>query len=435
MKPDNSIQNFCKYPKITAFINVNVVTMDSEEILENQKVIINNGIIDYIGREYEIPSGALVIDANGKFLMPGLIDMHVHINFKNELVLYIANGVTTVRNMREYKLFRLFPYITNIRNKINKGKLIGPTIYSTGLIYDDTPIISNPPFKKGTVKVNKKAKVYKLIKHEKKNGYDFIKIYNHLSKEIYEEIIKVSAEFDIPVVGHVPDSVGIDLALKLGQNSIEHLTGYDKFMYEQNTTNEEKLSYYIEKTKQNNIWNCPTLVVFTKYIPTEGLINLENSFNMQYIPWIVKCFWRIERKKLNKLFRKNSWTYLSETVHLRKNIVKKLHDEGANLLLGTDSMDAYVIPGFSAHEELKLLVDSGLTPFEAIKTGTINAAKFLKAIDVLGSVSIGKRADLLLVDGNPLKDIENTKKISGVMIRGKWISKNQLNNLLEKAVK
>ncbi len=416
--------------QVTVFKNVNVVTMNSPEILENQNVIVADGMIRYVGSDDKQALNAVTINADGKYLMPGLADMHVHVNAKKDLAMYLANGVTTIRNMRETKLLGTISYVRNLRNRVNSGKIAGPTIYSTGPIYDDKPLLPDPPFRKGTEQADTKEKVNRLVKNDKQKGYDFIKVYSNLSKQMYEEIIKVSAGWSIPVVGHVPGSVGIELALSLGQNSIEHLTGYDKFINGASVVEEEHLDKCIEMTKSKNIWNCPTLVVFSKYVPTEEFDYLENREGMQYMPWYVKRFWRSGREKMNKTFLKNKWCYLCETVDARKKIVKKLHDAGVGLLLGTDSMDAFVVPGFAAHEELKLLVDAGLTPYEAIRTATVNPAIYMNALDTIGTVSAGKRADLVLVEGNPLENIENTVKIAGVMAKGRWFPKDQLNKML-----
>lgn len=427
MMPGNS--------QIRVFSNVNVVTMESEEILENRNVVVADDIILSIGQDSHFPSGASVIDGRGKFLMPGLVDMHVHLNSPHDLTLYIANGVTTVRNMREFRMYGLYRNAAKIREEIKRGRMLGPTIYTTGFIYDSRPAIPSPPFRKGTERLDSKDKVEQLLTRDQERGYDFIKIYNHLSQEVYEEIVNVAAKLDLPVVGHVPDAVGIDLALDSKQRSVEHLTGYDQFIQEGSILNEEKLDQLVQKTVRNNVWNCPTLVVYTRYVPTEMLIDFENKPEMRYISSVVKLFWRFGKRKFNRLFEKNKWEYLADSVGARKRMVKKLYDAGAGLLLGTDSMDPYVVPGFAVHEELKLLVEAGLTPFEAIKTGTVNAARFLEPSDQFGTVGVGKRADLLLVESNPLENIESVKKQSGVMVRGEWIPREQIQELLNRIAK
>lgn len=421
--------------QIKIFSNVNVVSMESDAILWNQNVVVADDRILSVGGDCPIPSNATIIDGCGKFLMPGLADMHVHINSVNDLILYIANGITTVRNMREFKSYGLFPSVARMRDKINQGNLLGPTIHTAGMIYDGRPALPSPPLRKGTERVEVKEKVYKLLKRDQDMGYEFIKVYGHLSKEIYEEIIRVGMDLHMPVVGHVPDAVGIESALNLKQTSIEHLTGYDTFIGEGSIMDEDKLDQLVMKTKLNNIWNCPTTVVFTRYVPTEKLETFEHRPEMKYIAPIVKTFWRLERRKMNKLFEKNGWGYLADSVEVRKYMVKKLYDAGTGLLLGTDSMDPYVVPGFSIHEELKWMVEAGLTPFDAIKTGTVNAARFLDRADQFGTVSVGKRADLILVEGNPLEDIKCVKRISGVMVRGEWIEKKRLDELLKRIAK
>ena len=231
-----------------------------------------------------------------------------------------------------------------------------------------------------------------FVKEFKEMGYDFIKVYERLTPEVYDSIIKTAKEENISVVGHGPELVSIENVIESGQKSIEHL---DKYI--------EREDLY-DMTVENNVWNCPTIVVFDRRIyPKETLDGLEYM-----IPTAMKSYER-------------SMAPYSSEISTLKRITRRLYENNAKIILGTDANNPYVFPGYSIHDELYNLVDAGLTPYEAIRTGTYNAAEFLDILDESGSVEIGKNADLVLLSANPLEDITNMKEIEGVMSRGEWI--------------
>jgi imidazolonepropionase-like amidohydrolase len=406
--------------KTVAFISVNVVPMDSERIVEDQIVIVKDGITERIGssEEVTIPEGCLIVMAHGKYLLPGLADMHVHITGEEDLFLFIAHGVTTVQNMWGYTgLLRWlgFPDQLNLRHKINKGELFGPRIYTAGPVLEGKP--RTQPFMS---KITTTQKAKKEVAAQKRKGYDFIKVYDHLDVETYSAIISAARDYNMSVKGHVPKAIGLEDVLKSGQNSIEHLTGYIDPDEAEFVIPEDMAAHYAEQTQECGVWNCPTIVVWQKIIPEERIEEMEAHPGMRYLSGRGKFFLKKSVKEMRKNITYNGENYRSRMAEIGYEMVKVLHDAGAKILLGTDAGNPFVFPGWSLHEELQHLVNAGLTPFEALETGTRNPAE-----------SLNKRADFVLVKENPLQDIANVAKIAGVMVRGAYLSEMQIAEVLK----
>ena len=415
----------------TAFINVNVIPMDAEKVIENQTVLIDEGKISAIGdtEGTDIPSEYSVIDAGGKYLMPGLVDMHVHINNENELILFLAHGVTTVRNMWGYDDWKLrfmgFPDQKQLRDEINAGKQLGPTIFTSGRILEGEPLTQ--PFMR---KVLNPAEAENAVVSQKKAGYDFIKVYNNLSNEVFQAIISTAEEQGIPVAGHVPKDTGLDAVLESGMLSIEHLTGYTDPDAAGFVIDEESLDDYCRKTAESGIWNVPTIVIWQKLVSQDKIEEMENHPGMKYLSWMQRFFLKMSIKSMRKSIVYKG-DYVTRMLELDYKVVDALHRNGAGLLLGTDSGNPFVFPGWSVHEELLYLTEAGLTPFEALLTGTLNAAECLGKSEEFGTVEVGKRADLLLLNSNPLDDVKNASDRAGVMVKGLWFPKEELAKMMD----
>ena len=379
------------------FQNVNLITMTENKVLENQSVVIKDGLIAEIGefQTVAIPQGAQIIEGEGKYLMPGLVDMHVHLwLYKGEENLYLANGVTSIQNM--------WGRPEHLRRKESNNKnLAGLRIFTTGPIMDgSTPIWIGSK----VLKTPEEAK--KAVISVQESGYDAVKVYELLTVEVYEEIMKTAEEIGIRVVGHVPRAVEIRQVLELGQDSIEHLSGYSL----ENTENEA------EMTVENNVWNTPTLAL-TQINKEEHEIE-----GLEYMhPETVKM-WQDTKQKVG---------YVRD-LEKHQYIVGIIHEKGGKLLAGTDANNPFVVPGFSLHSELEYLAGAGLTPYEVLRTATYNPAEFLGQLDQLGTVEEGKAADLILLSKNPLEDIKNTRTLEGTMVRGIWLTSEDLQGELEK---
>lgn len=384
---------------ITVFHNVNLISMIDDKILENYSVVIVDGIINQVAKAEEIslPENAKIIDGEGKYLMPGLVDMHVHIGiYRYEEVLYLANGVTGIQNM--------WGRVEDLNTRaFNERNSVGLRIYTTGPLMDG----ADPIWKNSTVLENRED-ARKAVLRVKEQGYDSVKVYEKLSLDVYQEIMETAGEIDIKVVGHVPRNVGLGTVLKLRQNSIEHLSGYS----ETNIETEAKM------TAENNVWNTPTLAI-------ANIIKEESEIEgLEYVhPNIIKGW--------NDMKLAANYELFIDSLDKRQNLVKIIHQAGGRILAGTDANNPFVIPGFSLHDELEYLAGAGLTPYEVLKTATYNPAEFLEQLDKYGTIEEGKFADLILLSENPLEDVRNTKKLEGTMIRGIWFDRESLNEKLE----
>lgn len=420
---------------VVAFEQVSIVPMDNERVMENQTVIVRDGVIQEIGNsdQVSIPEGAMVIDGEGKYLMPGLVDMHVHIQYENDLLLLAANGVTSVRNMwgNTGKMLRLrMPDQLDLRRQIQTGELFGPMIYTAGPVME-----GKPAFHPLAEVISSPQAAAQSIDWQKGQGYDFVKVYDHLSPEIYQEILDTGRENELPVVGHVPFEVGLDGVLESGQQTIEHLSGYIdpdevKFLIP-----EDQVDEYADKTKEAGVWNVVTLSEYPKSKETaEGFQRLQNQAGMRYVSPGTRMLSPLLYLMAAKAHTYPGEDYPQRIAELNRQMVQALHEAETGILLGTDAAQAYHIPGFAVHEELELLVEAGLSPYEALEAGTRNAALILGKADEFGTIEGGKRADLILLESNPLKDISAIQERRGVMLRGRWMAEDELQAMLEELV-
>ena len=442
-----------------AIVDVTVVPMDRERLVEHQTVVVRNGRITAIGPSGSIrlPGAAEQLDGRGKFLMPGLTDMHVHfvrealperpqasitstairppgipasaskdhaLENRAYALMFVANGVTTVRNMWGSETIDAFA------KAVNSGSLIGPHIYTTGPVTD-----GNPPIWESTRIVETPAQAEGAVRSDKQKGYVGIKVYSALSKDAYEAIVVAARRQGLPVVGHVPTSVGLEGAIAARQDSIEHLNSFVPLLAPDGSAGRarsaterlqqadvKKLPAIVQAIKTADVWICPTVVV--NDVQRTDPVGLEEA---SFVPPDV--FVRYDRMYPNRALGTDpAATPQARAVFLA--IVSALHSGGAHLLLGTDTMKVGTLPGYSLHTELENFVEAGMTPYEAIRAGTADAAKFLHQEHEFGLVGTGLRADLLLVDANPLADVKNVSKIAGVMADGRWFSAAELTRQL-----
>lgn len=409
----------------TAFVNVNVVPMDVETVLADQTVVVDGDVITAMGPSgtVTIPPGADIINGSGRYLMPGLTDAHVHLisgtYAENDLYLLVANGVTTVREMwgSEARF--------DLKDQVAAGTLLGPTIYiaSRGLF--------GPPGYWGPDYVETPAQAIALVDQYVARGYDFIKTYDDLALEVFDALVDRAATHGIRVVGHVSQYVGVEAALSAGIASIEHLTHYSEHVTVahdiwnwEHPWDEAGATAIAEATRDAGTRNCPTLLLNLRARDRiyEYLIRPEMRFAS---PDLVAAY----VDPLTQPLRSTSWPLTREN---KLRFVRKLKDTDAGILLGTDIFNAYMLPGFSIHEELELFAEAGLTPYEALRAGTVDAAEFLEDGPAdFGMVAVGKRADLLLLNANPLDDVGNVNLREGVMLRGQWFSEADLQVGLE----
>jgi imidazolonepropionase-like amidohydrolase len=432
--------------KTMAITHVTVIDVSGGSPEADMTVTVRGGRIADVKRSAGIiPEGAQVVDGHGKFLIPGLWDMHVHTNFGDwipdgkEIILplFVANGITGVRDMGgDLRLLK------DWREQVEAGTIVGPRMVISGPMLD-----SAPPHFPASIPVATAAEGRKAVDDLKQGGADFIKVQSYIPRDAYFAVTEESKKQGIIFVGHVPDAIRASEASNAGQKSIEHYTGIfegcssieDELLHGPKgprrvleTYNQSKCSALIALLAKNGTWQVPTLVWERGQWLIDDL-DLSQSPGAKYAAASLR----------NTAYKKFTESILKELdtdpVAYRRQFVAKelemtmaMHRAGVPLMAGTDTAaGVYVIPGFSLHQELELFVKAGLSPMEALQTATINPAKFLGRTQDLGTVETGKLADLVLLDGNPLDDIRNTQKISGVVLAGRYFSRVDLDEILK----
>jgi imidazolonepropionase-like amidohydrolase len=399
------------------------------------------------GPRVRIPRRATVIDGRGEYLIPGLWDMHVHTSWPPGVEqifppLMVANGVLGARDMHSGSEST----IVALKRAVASGSQIGPRFFIAG------PAVDGPnSYLPSSRVVHTADEAREAVRQLKAGGVDFIKVYSSLPKDLYFAVALEAKKEGIPFVGHVPYPVTAAEASDAGQRSMEHLTEVDvgtssdeaKIKVEEieamdqkhgsipdadrlrATYDSAKAAALFERFRRNETWQVPTLVVLYQPGQLAHGGHPANDSLLVYMPKALRDYWQSVppefAAKLGALY----------TVHA--NLVGQINRAGVPMLAGSDCPNPYVYPGFSLHDELGLLVRAGLTPAEALRTATINPARFLGLTDSLGVVATGKVADLVLLDGNPLQDIANTKRIRAVIQGGHFLDRRALDGLLARA--
>ena len=428
--------------------HVTVVDVTAGQLLPDMTVEIRGRTIAAMDTAPRVlvTRGAKIVDGRGKYLIPGLWDMHVHLSFpvgaaQIFLPLMVANGVLGARDMHSF-----LPAIIALKRAVASGTQVGPRLFVAGTAVDG-PNSYLPAAR--VVHTPEEART--AVRELKAAGVDFIKVYSSLPKDLYLAVAGEAKTDGIPFVGHVPYPVTAAEASDAGQKSLEHLTEVDvgtssdeaaikaeelEAMNQKHgyipdparlkaTFDSAKTTALFERFRRNGTWQVPTLVVFyqERQIAERGLLG--NDSLLVYIPKMLRDYWRSLPVDIA--------TKMVALGDVHSDLVGRLNRAGVQMLAGSDSPNPFVYPGFSLHDELGLLVRSGLTPAEAIRTATINPAIFLGVTDSLGTVARGKVADLVLLDANPLTDIANTKRIRAVIQGGRLLNRGALDAMLARA--
>jgi imidazolonepropionase-like amidohydrolase len=421
--------------------NVHVIPMDKEQVLMNQVVIVKDGRISLIGdaRTVKYSKEALVIDGTGKYLMPGLAEMHAHIPpvdniepMKEVALLFALKGVTTIRGMLGH------PRHLELRSKIQSGEITGPRFYTSG-----------PSFNGQTANTVEKAA--SMVREQKAAGYDFLKLHPGLTPETFGAISKTAKEVNIPFAGHVSYAVGVWRAIDAGYASIDHMDGFVESlvpgiesiteqqagsfaMFIGHLADTNRIPKLVNALRDHHIWVVPTQSLAERWFsPDKSPEMLSKEVEMVYMSPNTLSSWVNTKKNLlaNPNYKPAE---IQQFIELRRKLINACNKNGVGLLLGSDAPQIFDVPGYSLHHELQYLVNSGLTPYEALRTGTVNPAAYFKRDDI-GVIKAGAVADLVLLNGNPLKDIRETQHIEGVALDGRWLSKDFIEQSLKKLEK
>lgn len=440
---------------VLALTHVTVIDMTGARPKPEMTVVITAGRITAIARtgKARIPPGAQVIDARGKFLIPGLWDMHVHFTeTERTFPMFVANGITGVRNMggAAEDLFRW-------RAEVASGKLVGPRLVACGPIVDGP----NPAAHGPTVVVATVADARKTVTDLRQRGADFIKVYDRLPRDAYFAIIAEGKRQGLPVVGHVPLSVTTLEASDAGQKSIEHLGNIledsskiaaelrrlenapvpagDFSVFPRriaargermlDTYDDQRANEIFRRLVRNQTWQVPTLVTKQSQTFIDDF-SRKGDDRLKYVPAAEQEWWSPQKNFFARYRTPEYIVFKKKLFQKELELVGAMHRAGVPFMAGTDLSIAYVFAGFSLHDELALFVQAGFTPLEALQTATRNPALFLGKAGTLGTIERGKIADLVLLEANPLADIRNTRQINAVILNGRYLSKDELQRML-----
>lgn len=430
---------------VVAFVNASVVPMDTERVLRGQTVIVDAGRIAALGPagSVSVPEGALRIDAAGRYLLPAFCDMHVHLEaeafnlmlqpevqlqakdipFETLLFPYIANGVTTVQ------VLSATPEHITLRQRVDAGEVLAPRLILARMV--DGPAKAWPPPLSTWVATD--AEAQSAVRDAKHEGYDKIKVYSFLTKETYDAIIATAREQHMDVIGHIPNALSVEYVVDAGQKMIAHTEEVAKHTHGNYAL--ERIDYYAARIADGGVWMTPTLIT------TRSILELFDDPN--------GLRGRPEAAYFRHPMQSGIWTFITDKLYrpippevrtklrddfekFQRPLTKAFHDKGGKLMTGTDSLLPGLVHGFALHRELRELVDVGLTPFEALQTSTTLPFEYLGESEKAGTIEIGKEGDLVLVDGNPLEDIAAASKVFGVLIRGRWVGRKEIDERMAK---
>jgi imidazolonepropionase-like amidohydrolase len=414
----------------TAFVNVNVLPMTDQRIDTAQTVLVRAARIVAVGpaSDIDVPVGVARIDGTGKYLMPGLGEMHGHSvgedasaqTEQDVMFLYAANGVTTVRMMLGT------PRQLGLRERTNSGAIFAPTLYLAG----------SPSFNGNSIDSPQTA--IRQVREQKAAGWDLLKVHPGLTREAYDAMAITASELGIRFAGHVPEDVGLRHAIEMGQDTFDHLDGYITFLdaFDQRI-DPDRLAEAVRMTRLAGAAVVPTMVLWDVGIIGHGeTADLEQLPELRYwprgnLPGVEGSESWGRRQAQAAAQRRRKPQSARQHSQNRRELLKALHAGGVTVLLGTDSPQMFSVPGFSIHREMQAMAEAGLAPYAILESGTKNVGEYFRGRDAFGTIAVGQRADLLLLNSNPLEAIGNVADRAGVMIRGAWMAEAEIQRRLQ----
>ena len=433
--PANRQKFFKERSADVAITNVHVLSMTKRnDIVANQLVLIKDDKIDYIGPMVDFKTD-LTIDGRGKYLMPGLTEMHAHIpvaedgndrDVQETLFLYLSKGVTTIRGMLGN------PYHLTLKEEVANGKILGPRIYT-----------SSPSMNGNSVPTIEEAKI--KVQQYKDDGYDFLKIHPGIQLEVWNELEKTAKAINMPYAGHVPTAVGIRRALDSGYETVDHLDGFleglvpaslnldpnSNGFFGYNFTEHVDMSLLpglVQQAIDNNVAVVPTQTLFTRWFSPIEASAMMSEPEMQYMSPNVRFAWRQNKTRIlnDPSYKEEQW---ANFIKIRNAILQELDRRGATFLLGSDAPQVMNVPGFSIHHEILDMAEVGIDPYKILYSGTAGPAQFFGANNY-GILKKGNIGDMILVNGNPIENLANVSDIAAVFVKGKPLLLKEINKRL-----
>jgi imidazolonepropionase-like amidohydrolase len=447
-----------------AIVGAAVIDVAAGKAIAGQTIVVRGPRIVAMGPRATttVPRGALVVDGAGKFLMPGLWDMHGHIFPRAtkpaderawQLPLYVATGVTGVRDM--WTNLEDFAQVRGWDEAALAGRLIAPRIVPTGPMFDGPTGI----FRNDAIVVADSADARRTVDSVARGGAHAVKIHNAIPRDAFFALAARAKERGLPLIGHVPGHVTVREALAAGQSDIEHSGASDgcdteaaeaEAMRQRAGVGQRPAPGVIQQLLLDNhddarcddlmkelvrrrTWVTPTLVV-ARYmlIPDDSTITTRDE--LRFVPAAERAEWNARRDSTQRRRMPPALAATRRNVfRAQEKLVATMQRAGVSLMIGTDMANDWLVPGFSVHDELAAFVESGVSPAEALRAATLTPARYLRATDSLGSVAAGRVADLVLLDADPLADIRNTRRIRAVFTRGRYLDRAALDAVLSGA--
>ncbi len=424
--------------------HVNVINVINGTIEKDQTILIEEGLIKSISRHTSNDSKYKIYDCSGKFIMPGLWDMHIHDGGDSStryeyIPLFLANGVTGVRDMWGSE------EMLKLRDEIKEGKFTGPRMIVGSPIIDGAK-----PFFRSSLSAKTPEQGRRFVDSLKDAGYDFIKIYSLLRRPVYLAIADECKKKSIPMEGHLPIEIGFEEAVDAGQRSFEHNFNINRYLSRKEKPSIQWARDYLDsvhvlQASQFMVHTEPTDISEKDFFLSEAVLDKIRENRVAIVPTLTLMRGRglataqlvKQTKGLDymaedfiKYWEHQEPAFPPELIKSFGAAAKFLMNKNVLILAGTDVNNPFCVPGFGLQQELINLHEAGLTNLQVIQTATINPAKFLNTENKLGTVTEGKFADLLILDDNPLVEISNTQKIYAVIVNGKYISHSDITEML-----